>query len=346
MDKAYLHFTVDEFIGDEYFQRWVRYPDRETNNFWKKWLADHPEKRDEVMKASAFISNLSFRTESPGKTQVENALSKNLQRLEEKEEGIRNKQAGATNKKLMLTGLVLSAALLIFTLWQSFEHDPEVIETRTAKNEIKTLPLPDGSVVTLNGNSSLKYASDLALNKKREVWLQGEAFFDVKQMKTGSDPAQFIVHNDALNIEVVGTTFNVKKRADIYNVSLNSGTLKIRLENDQGSVYHLKPGDFFQYSTKEKFIVKKKVQPELYSQWKEQKLVLDNTPLTEIAEMIEDTYGYRTIIQDRELQDDKISGTIVLTNEDAFFEALSFALNIEILKKDKDIIFQSKRKIQ
>ena len=94
----------------------------------------------------------------------------------------------------------------------------------------------------------------------------------------------------------------------------------------------------------EKFIVKKKVQPELYSQWKEQKLVLDQAPLTQIAEMIEDIYGYNTIIADRELQDDKVSGTILLTNEEAFFDALSFALNIEIIKKDKEIIFQSKTK--
>src|SRR5688572_14485796 len=81
MEKAYLHYTVDDFIADEDFQRWVKFPEKASNAFWRKWIADHPEKRDDVMKASTFISHLEFHTSSPPRMQVEAALAKSLERI-------------------------------------------------------------------------------------------------------------------------------------------------------------------------------------------------------------------------------------------------------------------------
>ena len=78
MEKDYLHYTMYDFIADEFFQRWANSPDKETNDFWNKWIKDHPEKRDEMMKASAFINHLSFNTEFPLQHHVEASLSRSL----------------------------------------------------------------------------------------------------------------------------------------------------------------------------------------------------------------------------------------------------------------------------
>ena len=66
--------------------------------------------------------------------------------------------------------------------------------------------LPDGSAVTLNANSKLQYYTHSA----RKVWLEGEAFFEVKKIPETAEPFQ-VVTND-LTITVLGTTFNVNSR--------------------------------------------------------------------------------------------------------------------------------------
>ena len=73
-------------------------------------------------------------------------------------------------------------------------------------------------------------------------------------------------------------------------------------------------------------------------------MVLNNTTLSELSELIHDSFGYNTIIQDSKLSNQKITGTIMLKDEKIFFETLSYALNINIIKKNKDLIFQSKTK--
>src|SRR5690348_11719301 len=85
MGKDYLHYSADDFIADEFFQRWVKFPDRETEAFWKKWIIEHPEQRDDIMKASAFINHLNFRVETPADEKIEASLNRSLQLIQEKE---------------------------------------------------------------------------------------------------------------------------------------------------------------------------------------------------------------------------------------------------------------------
>jgi len=82
----------------------------------------------------------------------------------------------------------------------------------------------------------------------------------------------------------------------------------------------------------------------LYSVWKEKKMILDNTSLADIAELIQDTYLYKVQIAEKDLAKQKISGTLILKDEDAMLQTLSLALNIDIIKKDSVLIFQSKNK--
>ncbi|GAA4939089.1 FecR family protein [Algibacter agarivorans] len=51
----YINFSEDDFIKDEYFQKWVLNPDQMTSNFWNNWLSSHPDKKETIRKASNFI---------------------------------------------------------------------------------------------------------------------------------------------------------------------------------------------------------------------------------------------------------------------------------------------------
>lgn len=116
---------------------------------------------------------------------------------------------------------------------------------KSTKPTIKSkISLSDGTVITLNSATTLKYP-DRFNGLTREVYLDGEAYFDVA--KDSLHP--FIIHTNKMNIRVLGTSFNVKS----YNNELLSETTLIR-----GSIevtLNDRPSDRIILKPKEKLIV-------------------------------------------------------------------------------------------
>ena len=114
----------------------------------------------------------------------------------------------------------------------------------TRYGETQTILLPDSSTVLLNANSRLTLSTDWT--DTREVWLEGEAFFRVRKIKRITSPAsaehvKFIVRTDRLNVEVLGTEFNVRQRSEKTAVLLKSRT---------GSSQSAKPAGHAEYATR------------------------------------------------------------------------------------------------
>src|SRR5690606_22071977 len=100
---------------------------------------------------------------------------------------------------------------------RTFSKD-ETVAVQTDSTELRINPrgqksvmlLEDGTKVWLNADSKLTYSRNFAQGDLREVFLDGEAFFEVV-----SNPQKpFVVHTSALNIKVLGTSFNVKSYSD------------------------------------------------------------------------------------------------------------------------------------
>jgi len=344
MKKDYLEFTEIDFVADAFFQQWVKFPDVTTTVFWEQWLALHPEKRSDVVKAKAFIENLHFNTQLPSTLQIENSLARSLERINVLDADKKVLKLQSRMKYIWWAAAAVFIGCLIVIALPSRTERPVTIEIVTGPGEIKTIILPDSSIVTLNAGAHFTYSSNFQKTSKREVWLDGEAYFDVRHIETGNSLHPFIVHCNDLNVEVLGTTFNVRKKGSVTNVTLNSGKIRIDVKDAPGSTIMMQPGDFIQHFNKEKRIIRKPVNPELYSVWKEKKMTLDNTSLADIAELIQDTYLYKVQIAEKDLAGQKISGTLVLTDEEVMLQTLSLALDIDIIKKDTVLIFQSKNK--
>jgi ferric-dicitrate binding protein FerR (iron transport regulator) len=101
-------------------------------------------------------------------------------------------------------------------------------EAVTALRERKTIPLPDGTQVSLEQGSTLDYP-DRFSDKTREIYLNGEAFFEVKK----EEGRPFIVHSRFLRITVLGTSFNVDTNgADEERVVVVSGSVKVQVSGE------------------------------------------------------------------------------------------------------------------
>ncbi len=120
-----------------------------------------------------------------------------------------------------------------------------------------TVILPDGSKIRLNSGSKIKYTGDFK-NGERVVFLEGEAFFDVKH----SEKKPFIVKTALLNIRVFGTKFNVKsfKEEKSVETTLISGSVVIEKVDKNGQVIQnikLKPNQIITYlKTNDQFMLK------------------------------------------------------------------------------------------
>jgi ferric-dicitrate binding protein FerR (iron transport regulator) len=209
--------------------------------------------------------------------------------------------------------------------------------------------LPDGSRVILNANSSVEYSTHWTAGNDREIWLQGEAFFEVAQqdalqssrLKSKQDTAftKFIVHVDRLDVEVVGTQFNVNNRNGAVKVVLNEGKVRVRAKD--GKQMNMVPGEMLTYSVKSKNLLKKLVDPEKHISWRNHHLIFDNQQLQEIASILETNYGVQVVFVDPTLLEKKITGILPSDNLDVILEALQTIYDIRIKKEGNEIIFQN-----
>ena len=186
--------------------------------------------------------------------------------------------------------------------------------------------LADGTLVFLNSASELKYPVVFTGNT-REVFLTGEAWFEVKQ-----DTAHpFIVHADDMNIKVLGTSFGVRAypRQDIAMTTLVSGSVEI-MGGDRP--YVLVPGEQIVYRKEQRQATIRGVDTELYVSWKDGYYKLRNTSLEEIMSTLSVWYGVEVSYRDEAAKELAYSGR--LRRYDRIEDILDF------LRETNDVIFE------
>ena len=153
--------------------------------------------------------------------------------------------------------------------------------------------------------------------EKREVYLEGEAIFEV----THNKKQPFIVKSKDQDIEVLGTVFNVSNYADddsIFTV-LKSGSVQINYNNDNliSSKSHLKivPNTLATYNKKDKNVFTKTVDVETYFSWRDGVFIFKNDALKTIMKKLSRYYNVDIIINDYNLSNQTFSGYLDV-NED------------------------------
>jgi transmembrane sensor len=335
--KKYASYTVGDFVADDGFVRWVKNinPD---NQYWESVELAYPEKKPLMDEARKIVLLIDFNDElsAPEKQLLWHQIQQNI-----KPEVFAKVVELKPFKKTILVRRMMRLAVAMFflvavsgTAYLLFFKLPKDVTVSTEYGEIEKVLLSDGSVITLNAHSTIRYASAWDSVHKREIWLDGEAYFSV-QHKKNNQP--FIVHASEMDVEVLGTEFNVFKREGKVNVSLNSGKIKLTLPGENTEPLMMKPGDLVELSTIKSKLVKKTVNVAKYSAWKENKLYFDDTSLEEIIQMMQATYGWEVSVADNDLLDEKISGEINTKNELEFLNALATALDIDIEKSGNKI---------
>ena len=315
---------------DDYFQLWIFHPTRDAESFWQNWLDENPKKREDVEEARATLLRLNFSSYSlPAED-----ISRVWNNIRAKDSvGLKRKRVSGAG--LLFWSAAAAAVLIIGVTAMFWTTSTPVTEYTTAFGETKTIILPDSSTVILNSNSSLRLNADWTSSVPREVWLNGEAFFSVVHKKNNQPFNVRTAEN--INIEVLGTTFNVYNR-DQTKIVLNTGKIQLSLPTVEADEKILmEPGELVEYN--EKKYIKRNVDPKVYTAWTENTLLLNRTSLREMLHMIKDNYGIDVEVKER-LLDQTISGSMPVTDAESLLQQIAKAFQLKVVREEGKIFLR------
>lgn len=202
-----------------------------------------------------------------------------------------------------------AASLLIlfglsFFVYQKSINAVETKEYAAKLGEHAKLILSDGTQIWLNAGSRLKYPKEFK-GDTREVYLTGEAFFDVAKDKKHP----FIIHTDKMDTKVLGTSFNVQAYPDqrTQEVSVMTGRVNVKSTVTEENVY-VTPGQKVVFKSKNnKLQAFKDVPVNTISLWRKNIIVFEDTPMPEVIATINRNYNVAIEIKNKNLNALKIN---------------------------------------
>jgi len=237
-----------------------------------------------------------------------------------------NERAGAGRnwKRWLVAASMLVVATSGVLYWHSKQNEGEVRQAVVQAKEIVTKygtrsyqELPDGSKLWLNAGSKVVY-SDNFLTGKRELTLEGEAFFDVRH-----DPKHpFIIHTGQVDVRVLGTTLNVRAYPEdsAIETTLINGKVEIDVRGRQKQTIVLHPSEKVSIAVEKKTVPAgdgirlRPVAPDptygtiVETSWVEDKLVFRNEQMGEVAARMERWYNIRIRFDNDRYQEQMLTG--------------------------------------
>jgi len=178
------------------------------------------------------------------------------------------------------------------------------------------LNLSDGTKIHLNAGSSLRYPVKFLPGKIRQVYLKGEAYFDVA--KNEKNP--FVVNAYELNVQVMGTEFNViaypeNSDTDVILIEGSVGLYESNEEFDIEKSTMLEPGFKGSFNKEYKTIDTNKVNTTLYTSWINGTIVFRNETFENIIKSLERQYNTTIINNNTTLGEETFNASIEVERE-------------------------------
>ncbi|MBQ4915876.1 FecR domain-containing protein [Maribacter sp. MMG018] len=159
---------------------------------------------------------------------------------------------------------------------------PRTIVIANTTETFKVATLEDGSRVTLNTNSSLRFANDY--KGIRQAELEGEAFFEVAR----NEQKPFVVQTGHLSTKVLGTSFNIKQTDSAVHVTVATGLVQV---SDADNAVQLSPNQKVVYDTRSKSLQRSEIDHNLYTSWYKEKVEFKGVKMTDLAVFLQKRYG-------------------------------------------------------
>jgi transmembrane sensor len=273
-------------------------------------------------------------------------------------------------RNLIIASIVVTGLLLSVYIFVNNNHsgklpaeqaqvaqNPEVKQAETRNATKRKLELPDGSTVWMNAGSKLNYEK-IEEGALREVYLTGEAYFNVKR----NPKRPFIIHTSTMDVRVLGTEFNVKAYPDDATVeaSLIHGSVEVFLKNNPGKKYILKPDEkivLYKSQRVEKAVAPEKIKAVVLpgvaiqkltyvdgaavskeAAWTRNMLIFEDEPFEEVARKMERWFDVQFEFKNKNRQQLRLKGSFENETLKQAIEALQFSTRFNFIIEDRKVI--------
>ena len=246
-------------------------------------------------------------------------------------------QPGRKRSSGFYIGRIAIAAMLavILTFSGVYVVNRYGYKTLASMDQPEDLVLPDGSTVTLNHLSSLKYPRRFS-GEIRNIELDGEGFFEVE-----SDPDHpFVINTRDVDIKVLGTSFNVNAYSEnaAVEVIVKTGEVAVTRHGEVPKTIILKPGNKGVYKKTEETLEITQEIDKNYLAWKTRSFVFEDQTLFDVSQQLNKVYRAEIIIASDSLKDARITTTFSDQSLDAILNVLSATLDLDVRKSNGQII--------
>jgi ferric-dicitrate binding protein FerR (iron transport regulator) len=205
---------------------------------------------------------------------------------------------------VLLIPLLIYSSIVTFQQKSVEELEPSWVEVNAPYGARTLLNLPDGTEVTLNSGSQLKYLADFKHDRKLEI--EGEAYFDVVH----DSASPFVVHTDFMDVKVLGTKFSVVSAEDENTIDVILEEGKVQLTGAQNSFSEvLTKDESFVFDKVARTGKIRKVDARYLTSWKDGYLVFRKEPLGKVMQRLGRWYNVQFQIEDPEVEDFKYRAT-------------------------------------
>ena len=352
--KVYTEWEIEDFIDEESFIQYALKSNLHDIEKWESIIKKYPEIDETIQKALGVIALLSTAKKTKAvDIPIEQKRFEHRMLIADENDLGPDRRLFIGIRKWFLYAAAAAVFISIgmaglFLIEGQIKANTGICRMIVAKGQKSVVVLPDNTVVTLNSESELSYASDFG-KTHREVTLIGEAYFKV----THDAKHPFVVHARALKIKVYGTEFNLKCYKDdkIIETTLVKGSLSISQKNSK-EVF-LKPNQQYVYTSKQevatveavnkidkKIETKVEVMTELkpleqrnvqvvdpfpVTAWKDKKLVFDDDSFTDMVIKLERWYDVKVVVESDKVKQYRYKGTFESESIEQALSALKFA---------------------
>lgn len=341
-------YIIEALLKDESFIKWVIEPNAESDDVWKVWEAADPPRMGTVQEARTIISNsLQFRDERLDQAS-KNTLWLSIQDkiLSDEKTVIEENPFRIFSPKLLRYAAVITVLLLAsFFTYKFFNIRKDSLTTLSGLKEEYapagsklTLHMDDGSIIKLNAGSRIRFPEKFSATA-REVYLEGEAFFEVVKDRT----RPFTVHTGSLQTTVHGTSFNInaypeKKQIE---VALVTGKVAVKDEENENVVTYLMPLERVEYSKSSRELVKSNFDPNETMAWNEDVILFKDAGFDDIKTTLERWYGVEFVVEEKPAIGNDFNGRFANMPLEDVLKGISFSLEFDFTIEGKKVVIKN-----
>lgn len=337
---------IDDLLMDKGFRNWAMEVTDDESQFWEMLKEEGThfkesmnQARELVLTAEEDLDLIDTKTNGKMLVSLKSRLGWNHMSVE------KNRPAKAAIYWKIAASVALLLAFGVFAFYNSQKEIVEqqesvaYVEKATPKGAKLNFYLEDGTHVILNADSKIKFSPTYTTDKKREVYLSGEAYFEVA--KDAERP--FTVYTDQFSTTALGTIFNIDARDEneTVKIALLEGSVLVKNQDPSAEVI-LEPGQMIRASKSNSRMAQLSFDPKAMTSWKDGVIYFNKTPFDVSMSTLERWYGVNIELKNQPETPMTCSGNFENDNLRNVLNSLGFALNFEFDIDNKNVTIKFK----